>query len=199
MELRSVATEWLRSSTPAFDGRPGRVARGIVMSRLCPTPMIVAAVFGLLRASCAAADPVVLLSGQYGAPARYSGSLAVLIPVERSSGSDTVPVATTRGPLIGATGGAGAGRLELGYVALVSSGSPIWSFGFDGRASIMRTWESAKEAAPGSTYIGLEAGIMLSLVRLSVGVGQRIAGASGDHGTIITWSAGIQVPIGGRD
>lgn len=146
-----------------------------------------------------AADGRLLVGAHYASPARLSASLGVLVTLEGSSASDTVPLDNARGPLIAVSIGADAGRLELGYGALASGGSPLLGFGLDGRLTLQRTWQSARDATPNSTYVGLEAGLMLSLVRVSIGVSQRVAGPAGPKGTLLTWSAGLQLALGGRN
>jgi len=135
------------------------------------------------------------MSAQYGAPTGVGGGLACVVSRDTSY-SHWTSIADVRGLLIGASGGSGGGRLELGYVALGFAGSPYMGIGFDGRVNVTRTWDSPQGASPNATYVGVEAGVLVTVVRLSAGVAQRVVGPAGAHGTVFTWSAGIQLAFG---
>ena len=129
------------------------------------------------------AAQVLFLPGiQYGAPLRTSGGLAVFVPVGERGTS------RRQGVIVEGSGGQGGVRVSAGLARFVEA------FGLDGRLVVNRTWSSPLGASPDSTYGGLEAGLSIAYVRLSVGVSHRVSGASGPDGTILTWGAAFQLP-----
>jgi hypothetical protein len=143
------------------------------------------------------ADPVYLLGAQYGSPLRASASAGVLIPVGFQTQLDIQPSITHRGLLIDVAGGTGGVRLAVGAGAHMRETQFLY-FGLDACATVTRTSKLPVRATADSTYAGLSAGMTLSVVRLSIGVERRAAGASGPKATVFTWNAGIQIPFGGR-
>jgi hypothetical protein len=68
--------------------------------------------------------------------------------------------------------------------------------GMDVRVVATHTFASPHAAAPGSKYVGFEAGMTFAYIfRFSAGVERQIGGPSGPHGTIYTVSGGVQVPV----
>ena len=127
-------------------------------------------------------DVMFLPGVQYGGPLRISGGLAVFVPVGE------VRTDFREGVVVEASGGQGGVRVSAGLARFLEA------FGLDSRAVLTRTWSSPLNASADSTYGGLEAGLSIAYVRVSVGVGHRIAGPSGPDATIVTWGAGVQLP-----
>jgi hypothetical protein len=124
-----------------------------------------------------------LPSVQYGAPMRISAGVSVFIPTAASGGF------RRDGYIVEAAAGQSGARLSLGRVGYLEY------FGLDARAVFSRTWGSPLRASTDSTYAGVEGGMTIAYVRVSIGVAQRLSGASGQHGTTVTWSAGVHYPL----
>jgi hypothetical protein len=102
------------------------------------------------------------------------------------------------GIIIEAGLGHGGARYSAGVWAIDDSSFATGDTGsgFDVRFVMNRTFSSPRGATPNSKYIGFEAGMRIAYIfRISAGVSRRISGPSGPHGTLITWSAGAQIPI----
>jgi hypothetical protein len=148
-------------------------------------------------ASPAFADPVYFVGAQYGSPLRASASAGILIPVGAQTQIDIQPSITHRGLLIDVAAGAGGTRVAMG--AGVQTRETLLLFlGLDACATVTRTSKSPARATADSTYAGLTASMTLSVVRLGIGVERRVAGAAGPRATVLTWSAGIRIPFGGK-
>jgi hypothetical protein len=109
--------------------------------------------------------------------------LAVFVPTKVDGGF------RTRGFIVEGSAGQGGARGSFGFASYLEY------MGLDFRGVFTRTGGSPRGASAASTYIGGEAGLTIAYVRVSAGIGQRIAGPDGDHRTIFAWSAGIQIPI----
>jgi len=130
--------------------------------------------------------PIVFLDLQGGAPQRVSGGATVLF------GKSGKSVETRRAMEIQASAGMGGARVAGGMAFLNGP------FGPDVRLSLTRTSASPRGAAAHATYVGLEAGYIWLFLRLSAGVAQRVAGPSGHKDTVVTWQAGVQLPLWSR-
>jgi len=153
-------------------------------------PIALVALFALAGAAYAqqpaqphaSSDVLFLPAVQYGGPLRISGGLAVFVPIGDRGTS------RRQGVVIEGSGGQGGARLSAGLARFIEA------FGLDARAVLNRTWSSPLGASPDSTYGGLEAGLSIAYVRVSVGVAHRISGASGPDATILTWGVALQLP-----
>ena len=128
-------------------------------------------------------SPMFLPSVQFEAPGRLTAGLSVFLPTrdEPGSGRD--------GWIVEARAGQSGGRLAFGRAGYLEY------LGLDARAFVGRTWRDPLNASPDSTYVGAEGGLSIAYVRVAVGVAQRVAGPSGSKGTVLTWSAGLQLPL----
>jgi hypothetical protein len=128
--------------------------------------------------------PLFLPGVHYGAPLEIAAGLAVFFETRVDGDlADGVIV----------EGGAGPRgiRASFGWARFVEY------MGLDARFVMHRTIGEPRGASSDSTYLGGEAGLTIAYVRVSVGAGQRIAGASGDdHRTFLTWTVGVHVPLG---
>lgn len=138
-----------------------------------------------------AADGRLLLGSSYAALQGPSGSFGLLVSLDSSSSRY---VNSARGPLVGISLGTDAGKVEVGYGCLDSAGTPLLGFGIDGRLTLTRTWQEARSTTK-TTYAGLEAGLMVSVVRVSLGLGKRIQGPQTARDLVVAWSVGIQLPL----
>ena len=100
------------------------------------------------------------------------------------------------GLLVAGNVGKGGEQLAVGIGGLVTEGSYLLTYGFDIRGTVTRTGTSPREATADSTYGGVEAGVTVSLVRVSAGYARRLGGASGSDRHALTWSIGVQLPFG---
>jgi hypothetical protein len=128
-------------------------------------------------------NPVLFPAVQFGAPARWTGGIGVLLPY-----GDNRSAQRGQGLMVEASAGQSGARVSAG---------PFWFeeyLGLDGRIVLQRTWGHALRAATGSTYLGAEGGVSIAYLRLSAGVAWRVAGPTGRHGTIFLWGAGLQFP-----
>ena len=139
--------------------------------------------------------PVLLIGGQYGAPAGLSGTAGVLIAPPKALTPGTSPDSSRAGLVLKGGAGTGGFGVAAGATALALEG-PFLTTGFDALFTISRTGHSPRGAAADSTYAGVEAGLVIMSVRLSAGVAHRVAGLPGPKATIFTWSAGVQIPLG---
>jgi hypothetical protein len=139
--------------------------------------------------------PVLLVGGQYGGPTRLVGTAGVLIAPPRPFTPGSSPDSSRAGFVVHAGAGTGGIRVAAGGAALAFEG-PFLTTGFDGLFTLTRTRQAPRGASPDSTYVGAEAGLVIMSVRFSAGVARRAAGPAGPHATIVTWSLGLQLPIG---
>lgn len=140
--------------------------------------------------------PLVLFNAQYGTPLRLAGGIGVLLPVGKPvRNTDGGTEGTRAGLEVEAGAGAGGMRLAVGPAAYMYEGA-IMGVGVDARVTLARASDSPRGATVHSTYLGAEAGLVISLMKVSAGVAHRVAGLSGQKAMIFTWSVGVQVPIG---
>jgi hypothetical protein len=140
--------------------------------------------------------PVVFLAGgEYGTPARASGTAALLIGPARPLKTGTSPDSSRIGVLVGGRVGMGASALTAGLSALALEG-PWLTTGFDALAVVSHTTTHAGAAVVDTTYVGGEFGLVLLSARLSAGASHRTSAAPTGKATIFTWSVGVRAPIG---
>lgn len=143
------------------------------------------------------AGPLILLNAQYGAPMRASVGIGVLASSNGRNGSRSVEERQMRsGLLVAGNVGKGGEQLAVGIGGLVTEGSYLLTYGFDIRGTVTRTGKSPRQATAESTYGGVEAGVTVSLLRVSAGYARRLSGASGSDRHTLTWSVGLQLPLG---
>ena len=143
------------------------------------------------------AGPLVLLNAQYGAAMRASAGIGVLTSSDARKGSPSVEERQMRsGLLVAGSVGKGGEQLAIGLGGIVTQGSYLRTYGFDLRGTVTRTRTSPLEATAESTYGGVEAGLTVSLVRVSAGYARRLSGTSGSDRNTFTWSIGVQLPLG---
>jgi hypothetical protein len=144
-----------------------------------------ATLFALSLATPAYAQhrPLLLPGVSFGTPLRIAAGLAVFVPTKVEGG------ARTRGFIVEGSAGQGGARGSFGFASYLEY------MGIDFRGVFLRTGASPRGASAEATYAGAEAGLTIAYVHLSAGVAQRLAGPDGDHRTIFTWSASIEIPI----
>jgi hypothetical protein len=120
---------------------------------------------------------------QFEAPSRITAGLSVFFPTKVEPGF------RREGYIVEARAGQSGGRVAFGRVGYLEY------LGLDARAFLGRTWGDPLNASTDSTYAGVEGGMTIAYVRIALGVAQRLSGPSGKHGTVLTWSAGLHVPI----
>jgi hypothetical protein len=128
-----------------------------------------------------------LVGGQFGPPTRTTADLGIIFAAK-----DKSPEARFGFLAEGGLGQGGA-RYSAGVWAIEKADEGI---GMDVRVVMNHTFASPHAAAPGSKYVGFEAGMTFAYIfRISAGVERRVGGPSGPHGTIYTVSGGVQVPV----
>jgi hypothetical protein len=173
------------------------------MDRLAPPAAILLLVFLLHFAAPASAQeaashfdhPVFLVAGEYGMPTRLSGSAGLLIAPPTPFSPGNAPDSRRVGVVVKGTAGTGGFSIAAGGAALAHEG-PLLTTGLDALATVTRTGPMPRGAGADSTYVGLEAGLVLMSVRLSAGAAHRTAGTHGPKGTIFTVGVGVQIPLG---
>ena len=131
-------------------------------------------------------SPFVVVDIHGGALLRRAGGAAILFPFGSAQSDDNL----TKQRAVELQAGGGRGGVRVG-------GGMAWltgPFGPDVLLQVTRTSDSPRGGRPRTTYLGLEAGYTLPLLRFSVGVARRVAGPSGPKGTVFTWEVGIRVP-----
>jgi len=124
-----------------------------------------------------------LPSVQVEAPARLTAGLSVFFPTRAEGGFHR------DGYIVEARAGIGGGRVAVGRAGYLEY------LGIDTRLFLVRTWNVPLNAPKDSTYAGVEGGVSIAYIRASLGVAQRLSGPSGPYGTVLTWSAGFQLPF----
>lgn len=138
----------------------------------------------LLLPGAAQAEGILFLpSVQFGTPLKTSAGLGIFIATKVEGGDRTA------GLIVEGSAGQGGVRGSFGRASYIEY------MGLDLRGVFQRTGSSPRGASARASYVGAEAGLTIAYVRLSIGVGQRVAGPDGEHRTILTWTAGIQIPI----
>jgi hypothetical protein len=173
------------------------------VERLTPPARILLAALVLNAATSASAQepspkfdhPVAVVGGDYGSPTRLLGTAGILIATPRPATPGSSSDSSRVGLLIRGAAGTGGFSMAAGAAALAREG-PYLTTGFDALVTVTRTGQTPAGASINSTYVGVEGGLVLMSVRLSAGVAHRTAGAPGPHGTIFTWSVGVQIPLG---
>jgi len=132
----------------------------------------------------------------FGSPDRIAARLGL-------SFGDHVPGAETEGLALG-TGtvaevavGQGSGTLGIGksFIVLVPEEKSLRVIG-DLKAMAVRTWDEPRSASPHSTYLGLEGGLSVAVVRFTIGVSKRLEDRVEGDEWLYHWGLGIQVRIG---
>jgi hypothetical protein len=131
--------------------------------------------------------PLLLLHVQSGAPLRLAGGATVVVPFGAVTSSDNLK--KQHAVVMRASAGAGGAQIAGGLAILAGP------FGPDFLLSTTRTFASPRRADARSTYVGVEAGYVWLIARVSAGVAQRVAGPLGPHRTVFTWSIGLHVPV----
>ena len=127
--------------------------------------------------------------GEYGALMRASGGFAVLSPFSSAKKTPGGQSQTRSGFLIGGSVGTGGQQLAAGIGALVKD-SYLLTYGVDFRGTLTGTRQSPLDATPNATYVGIEAGLTVSLLRVSAGYAHRVSGEPGPKGNRFTWPSG---------
>lgn len=134
------------------------------------------------------ARPRLLIRAQFGTPTNALATGGVQFDL---GGRDYT---TGVGPLVTVGAGNGGFRLAGGIGALEPEG-PALATGLDLQLVVSRTSDRPRHASPRATYLGTEAAVVITDIRLSLGFAHRL-GSAADRRNILTWSVGVQIPIG---
>ena len=150
----------------------------------------------LLSAPSARAGTFPYWGLSFGSPDRIAARLGL-------SFGDHVPGAESEGLALG-TGtvaelavGQGSGTFGIGksFILLVPEERSLRLIG-DLKALAVRTWDEPRSASPHSTYLGLEGGLSVAVVRFTIGVSKRLEDRLEGDEWLYHWGLGIQVRIG---
>ena len=132
----------------------------------------------------------------FGTPGRAAGTLGV-------SFGDAIPgeaegLAIGTGAQIEASVGRGGAKLGIGRSIVILTEEKAARLLADVKAVGIRTFDRARGASPHSTYLGVEGGLSLSVLRLTLGVAKRLETKSVGADVLFTWGVGLQIRIGRR-
>ena len=131
----------------------------------------------------------------WGSPDRIAAHLGL-------SFGDDVPGAGTEGFALGtgtvveAVVGQGSGTLGIGKSIVILTEENKLRLVGDLKAIGVRTWDEPRSASAHSTYLGVEGGLSLSVVRFTMGVSKRLEDRVEGDEWLYHWGVGIQVRIG---
>ena len=133
--------------------------------------------------------PLFVVSAVYEARTRTTGEVGFLIPLKLAWDEDVVFMECR---CLEATAGVGPGgsRFAVGP-SLRAFWRPILPYGADALLTIVRTSDSPRGVVPQSTYVGGEAGLLFTSVRIGLGVAHRVSGP-GPRETVFTWNVGFR-------
>lgn len=149
--------------------------------------------FALLIGSPAEAGTLPYWGFQFGTPTRASAQFGVTfgdsVP-ERGGGVGDLSIGT--GTIIEASAGAGGGKIGIGKSAMVLTDLKAVRAIADYRLTLGRTWAFPRGASAHATYAGLEGGLSLSLLRVSLGVSKRLETRPVGSNWLWNWGLGLQ-------
>lgn len=130
---------------------------------------------------------------QFGTPGRATFQTGLVfgssVP-ERGSGVGDLSIGTGR--ILEASIGAGSAKLGVGKSFLVLTEMKAVRATADYRLTATRTWAFPRGASAHSTYAGIEGGLSLSVLRISLGVSKRIEQRSTGANWLWNWGVGAQ-------
>jgi hypothetical protein len=132
----------------------------------------------------------------FGTPDRAAARVGVAFGQSIPSGGGEVEIGAS--PIVEAGIGMGAGQIGLGRSLLILTDEKHLRVLSDVRATLTRTWGSARGASPRSTYTGVDGGLSISFVRFTVGVSKRIERRSSGANFLFGWSVGAQIALGSK-
>lgn len=158
---------------------------------------------GLLATLVAALLPAPARAGSFpyfgfsfGTPDRAAARIGVAFGRSIPSGESEVEIGA--GPIVEAGIGMGAGQIGFGRSLLILTDEKHLRVLTDVRATVTRTWDSARGASPRSTYAGIDGGLSISFVRFTLGVSKRIEKRSSGANVLFSWGVGAQIAIGNK-
>ena len=131
----------------------------------------------------------------FGTPERAAAHLGFsfgeAIP---SDGSEGFAMGT--GPVVELAVGLGAGKIGVGKSILILTEEKSSRVYGDLKAVATRTWDDPRGASSHATYLGVEGGLSVAFVRLTMGVSKRLEERSQGADWLFNWGPGIQIRIG---
>lgn len=100
------------------------------------------------------------------------------------------------GTIVEATAGLGAGTFGIGRSMVILTEEHSARVLADLKAIVSRSWDEPRSASPNSTYLGVEGGLSVSFVRVTLGVSKRLGDRLSGNEWLFHWGAGIQIRIG---
>ena len=111
-----------------------------------------------------------------------------------SDGSEGFAMGT--GPVVEASIGRGAGKIGIGRSILILTEEKSLRVYTDVKAVATRSWDEPRGASPHATYLGVEGGLSVSFVRITMGLSKRLENKSSGASVLFTWGAGVQIRMG---
>jgi hypothetical protein len=131
----------------------------------------------------------------FGTPERAAAQFGVSfgrgIPTEAGDG-----VALGSGPVIEGALGLGGARLGVGRSFLLLTEEKSVRVFADFKVVGRRTWDRPRGASAHASYLGVEGGLSVAFVRLTVGVARRLEDKTRGARTLVTWGIGTQIRLG---
>jgi hypothetical protein len=133
---------------------------------------------------------------QFGTPGRATFQTGLVFGSEvPERGAGVGDFAMGAGRIVEASLGAGSAKLGLGKSFLVLTDLKAVRAIADYRLTATRTWAFPRGASAHATYAGIEGGLSLSVLRISLGVSKRIEDRP--RGADWLWNWGIGAQFGG--
>jgi hypothetical protein len=131
----------------------------------------------------------------FGSPDRIAAHLGLSFGGD-VPGAGTEGFALGTGTVVEAVVGQGSGTLGIGKSIVILTEERKLRLVGDLKAIGLRTWDEPRSASAHSTYLGIEGGLSLSVVRFTMGVSKRLEDRLEGDEWLYHWGVGIQVRIG---
>jgi len=177
----------------------GLTIGGLVLAAMVATPRAASAQspvpFSPAAPGATQGKPVILLGADAGASQRAAGFVGVWVPMWNRLTRTPSVAAPRRGLEVMGSAGAGGFGIAAGPMSVVSEGWAM-TVAADVRGTLTRTSNSPRDATPRATYVGADAGMVLTVIKFDVGIAHRVSGPTGPKAMIFTWRVGVQIPVG---
>jgi hypothetical protein len=100
------------------------------------------------------------------------------------------------GTVLEGTLGMGAGRIGIGRSLVILTEEKSIRVLADLKGVVTRTWDEPRGASRNATYLGVEGGLSVAFVRLTMGVSKRLEDKPSGADVLFTWGLGVQVRMG---
>ena len=132
----------------------------------------------------------------FGTPERAAAHIGLSFGDQVPSDAEEFAMGT--GPVVEATMGMGAGKIGIGRSLVILTEHRSARIIADWKVVATRSWGKPRGASAHATYLGIEGGASLSVLRFTLGVSKRIEQKSKGANVLVTWGTGIQIRLGGK-